>query len=64
MDGLWTSLALAAGLVLFFEGALYAAFPDAMKKAMRAVFETSSESLRTGGLIAACIGVGLIWAII
>lgn len=63
MGDFWTSLAVAAGLVLFVEGLLYAAAPDAMKRAMAQVLGAPSQALRIGGLIAAIVGLGIIWLI-
>ncbi len=54
-------LATALALILVIEGALYALFPDAMMRMMRAVLELQPESLRTAGLVAAVVGVGLLW---
>jgi len=56
-------LLLALALVLFFEGALYALFPDGMKRMMISVLEMPSGNLRIMGLIAAVIGVFLVWLI-
>ncbi|MDJ0685026.1 MAG: DUF2065 domain-containing protein [Alphaproteobacteria bacterium] len=63
MDDLWTSLAVAAGLVLFIEGLLYAAAPEAMKRAMAQILQAPSQILRVGGLIAAVVGLAIIWLI-
>jgi len=57
------NLLLAAALVLFFEGVLYALFPDGMKRMMAAAIEAPSQTLRIFGLIAAIIGVILVWFI-
>jgi uncharacterized protein YjeT (DUF2065 family) len=58
-----SELLLAAALVLFFEGALYALFPEGMKKMMASALETPSHILRIFGLAAAIIGVILVWII-
>lgn len=52
---------LAIGLVLFFEGVLYALFPDGMKRMMQTMMLLPSSALRTYGLIAAIAGVVLVW---
>lgn len=52
---------LAIGLVLFFEGALYALFPDGMKKMMQTMLQLPSASIRIYGLIAAVAGVVTVW---
>ncbi|MCG8493749.1 MAG: DUF2065 domain-containing protein [Sneathiellales bacterium] len=56
-------LLLALALVLFFEGALYALFPDGMKRMMISVLDMPSGNLRVMGLVAAVIGVFLVWLI-
>ena len=58
-----TDLLLAAALVLFFEGALYALFPDGMKRMMVSALNTPSHILRIAGLIAAALGVIFVWLI-
>ena len=56
-------LLLAAALVLFFEGALYALFPDGMKRMMASALNTPSQILRICGLAAAVLGVIFVWLI-
>lgn len=51
----------AIGLALALEGALYALFPAAMKRAMSLVLSQSAEQLRYAGLAGATLGVGLVW---
>ncbi|MCX2721914.1 DUF2065 domain-containing protein [Roseibium salinum] len=58
-----SELLTALGLVLVFEGVLYALAPGGMKQVMRSALETSDQTLRTAGLIAAAIGVLLVWII-
>jgi uncharacterized protein YjeT (DUF2065 family) len=58
-----SDLAVAIGLLLALEGILYALFPEGMKQVMRQALELPPNSLRTGGLIAALIGVGLVWLV-
>ena len=53
--------ALAFGLILALEGALYALFPDGMKRMMVMVMAQPSDKLRLTGLGTAIIGVGIIW---
>ncbi len=57
MDDLFTALAL----ILVLEGALYALFPAAMKRMMVAAMDQPDGALRSVGLGAAVIGVGLVW---
>lgn len=54
---LWTALAL----VLVIEGALYALFPQPMKRALLSVIGQPESKLRVVGLAAACLGVGWVW---
>ena len=56
-------LITALGLVLVFEGVLYALAPGGMKGVMRSALETPEQTLRVAGLIAAAIGVFLVWII-
>ena len=53
----------AIGLALAVEGALYALFPSAMKRAMALVLSQPAEQLRLAGLAGATLGVGLIWLV-
>jgi uncharacterized protein YjeT (DUF2065 family) len=52
---------LAFGLLCFIEGALYALFPDGMKRMMAMLQGQQPDRLRTVGLIAAAAGVALMW---
>lgn len=54
-------LFLAIGLVLAFEGALYALFPTFFRAMLRRVDSVSDMELRLGGLIALAGGVALVW---
>lgn len=56
-------LVTALGLVLVLEGVLYALVPGGMKAIMRSALETPDQTLRLTGLIAAVIGVFLVWII-
>ncbi len=59
MIDLLTALALAIAL----EGALYALFPEAMKKFMVQVLDQPDSLLRRAGLTAVIAGVALVWLI-
>jgi len=59
MTDLWTALAL----VLVIEGALYALFPDGMRRAAARALLVPPQALRLAGLTAACVGVALVWLI-
>ena len=52
-----TFILLAMGGALFLEGALYALFPDAMKRAMAEVLGMPAKQLRTVGLVVAVLGM-------
>ncbi len=54
-------LVTALALVLVIEGALWALFPDAMKRAAALALSMADGRLRTGGLVAAALGVFMAW---
>ena len=54
-------LIIAFGLLLFIEGILYALFPSKMKNMLKSIEKIELKQLRTGGLIFALIGFGIIW---
>jgi hypothetical protein len=58
-----TDFIIAFGLLLVIEGCLYALFPNGMKRVIVAVIDVSPEILRITGLIAALLGLGLVWII-
>ena len=53
----------AVALILVIEGAVYALFPDAMKRMMAQVLTLPDGSLRWAGLAAAVLGIFLVWLI-
>ncbi len=59
MRDLFTALAL----VLVIEGALYALFPDGVKRMMAMAQEIPRATLRGGGVTAVVLGVALVWLI-
>ena len=59
----FTDLFAALGLALVLEGAAYALFPEAMRKMMAQVLALPASNMRTVGLIAAVIGVGIVWLV-
>jgi hypothetical protein len=59
MRDLWAALAL----VLVIEGALYALFPEAMKRAASRALMVPPQTLRLAGVAVACIGVVLVWLV-
>jgi uncharacterized protein YjeT (DUF2065 family) len=61
--GLWLSFALIGfGLILIIEGLIYAIFPEGMKKLLNRMIDMPVSALRSGGLVAAVIGLALLWA--
>lgn len=58
----WQVLAGIA-VVLAVEGLLYAIAPAAMRRAVAALAQQPEARLRTGGLVAAVLGVALAWVL-
>ncbi|MGB0630740.1 MAG: DUF2065 domain-containing protein [Alphaproteobacteria bacterium] len=56
-------LIVAIALILVLEGGLYALFPDGMRKMAMQIERVPASSLRSAGLLAATIGVGIIWLV-
>lgn len=56
-------LVLALGLAMALEGAVYAAFPGAMRRALQRIGTESETALRFSGLIALTAGVVLVWIV-
>ncbi len=54
-------LGIALGLVMVIEGALYALFPDGMRRAMVMILKQSTSLVRGGGLCLAIAGFGIVW---
>lgn len=55
-----TDLFAALGLVLVIEGALYALFPDGMRRMAAQLALMPPAHLRTAGLLLACIGFAVV----
>jgi uncharacterized protein len=53
----------AIGLVLVIEGALYALFPEAVKRMMVLMSGQPSALLRAAGVGAAAVGVIVVWLV-
>jgi len=51
----------AVAIALFLEGAAYALFPDAMKRAMLQMLAQPSAKLRLVGLCVAVVAVIAVW---
>jgi uncharacterized protein len=62
VQGKMSDFIVAVGLVLVIEGLLYAAFPQAAKRMATHALATPDGSLRTAGVVAAILGVLLVWA--
>ena len=56
-------VATAIGLVLALEGALYALFPDLMKRMAQQVMQSPGDTLRVAGVISVAVGVALVWLV-
>ena len=56
-------LLTALALVLVIEGAVYALFPGPMKRMMTVAVEQPDSVLRPVGLVAAVVGVVLVWLV-
>jgi len=57
------TLLQGVAVVLALEGLAYALAPGAMRRALVTLVMASDQVLRTGGLLAAVIGVGIAWAL-
>ena len=53
----------AIGLILALEGALYALFPDAMRRMAKQVLDAPGDTLRVVGVISAALGVAIVWLV-
>ena len=53
----------ALGLVFVIEGLIFAAFPEAAKRAMTSVLQTPDLSLRLIGLGSAIVGLVMVWLV-
>jgi uncharacterized protein YjeT (DUF2065 family) len=58
-----TDFIVAIGLVFVIEGLIFAASPEAAKKAMAHVLETPDGPLRLVGVVSAILGVVLVWLV-
>ena len=58
-----TDLIVGLGVAMLIEGALYALFPQSMARFMAMMLDQAPGVLRTGGLVLAAAGVGLVWLI-
>ena len=58
-----SDLIVALGLALAIEGILFAAFPDAVKRAMQDAAQTRCDRMRIVGSGSAVIGVVIVWVV-
>jgi uncharacterized protein YjeT (DUF2065 family) len=56
-----TDLIAALGLALAVEGLLFAAFPEAVKRAMIEAAQAPGDRMRLVGILSAVIGVVIMW---
>ena len=54
---------VAIGLVLVIEGLLFAAFPDAARRAVATILNTPDQTLRTIGIVSAFLGLAVVWLV-
>jgi hypothetical protein len=59
----WSDLATALGLVLVIEGLVLALMPEALKRMAGQILSQPVRALRTGGLVAAAVGLGVVWLV-
>jgi hypothetical protein len=57
-----SDLVAALGLALALEGLAFAAFPDAMKRAMIDAAGSPRDRMRFVGIASAVLGVAIVWA--
>jgi len=55
------NLLAAFGLVLVIEGALYALFPDVMRRAMATLLSMDEMQIRISAVVSAVLGLVLVW---
>jgi uncharacterized protein len=58
-----TDFLAALGLVFVIEGLIFAAFPEAAKRAMTSVLQTPDVSLRLIGIGSAIVGLVMVWLV-
>jgi uncharacterized protein YjeT (DUF2065 family) len=51
----------ALGLLLAVEGIVFAAFPEAVKRAMAEAAQSPADRMRIVGLVSAVLGLILVW---
>jgi uncharacterized protein len=58
-----TDFLAALGLVFVFEGLVFAAFPEAAKRAVTVMTQTPDQRLRVVGIISAVFGLAMLWLV-
>jgi uncharacterized protein YjeT (DUF2065 family) len=58
-----TDFLAALGLVFVIEGLVFAAFPEAAKRAVAVMVETPDQGLRLVGLLSAVLGLVILWLV-
>ena len=58
-----SEVVVAVGLILALEGALYALFPDLMRRLAANVVQTPGDTLRIAGVVSAAAGVAFVWLV-
>lgn len=58
-----SDIVAALGLVLAVEGILFAAFPDAAKRAMLEASQTPRDRIRIVGIASGVVGVLIVWLV-
>lgn len=53
----------AIALVFVIEGLIFAAFPEAAKRAVMVMTQTPDQGLRLVGLLSAAFGLALLWLV-
>jgi uncharacterized protein YjeT (DUF2065 family) len=53
----------ALGLVFVLEGLVFAAFPEAAKRAIMAMTQTPDHGLRLVGIFSAVLGMAVLWLV-
>jgi len=59
-----SNLLAAFGLMLVIEGALYALFPDAMRRAMAMMLSMDEMQIRISAVVTAVAGLALVWLVL
>ena len=58
-----TDFLAALGLVFVIEGLVFAAFPQAAKRAVTVMTQTPDQGLRLIGLLSAALGLVMLWLV-